>query len=112
LGADELAQVRRYAHALTEHPGVGPSRWTFWLLGSDTKDEIGGELQQQDRAWGHVTRADKYDCAPALANCSPGTCCIPKAPPPTPPSKTSGPTHHPDEDRNGSEPRSATSDHD
>ncbi len=40
LGADELAQVRRYAHALSEHPGAGPSRWTFWLIGSDTKDEI------------------------------------------------------------------------
>lgn len=61
LGADELAQVRRYAHALSEHPGAGPSRWTFWLIGSDTKDEIRGELQQQDREWGHVTRADKYD---------------------------------------------------
>jgi len=40
LGADELTQVRRYAHALTEHPGVGPSRWTFWLLGSQTKEEL------------------------------------------------------------------------
>jgi hypothetical protein len=61
LGADELTQVRRYAHALTEHPGAGPSRWTFWLIGSDTKVEISGELQQQDRPWGHVTRAEKYD---------------------------------------------------
>ena len=61
LGAEELAQVRRYAYALTEHPGAGPSRWTFWLIGSDTKDEISGELQQQDRPWGHVTRAEKYD---------------------------------------------------
>ncbi len=61
LGADELAQVRRYAHALSEHAGAGPARWTFWLVGADTTDEIGGELQQQDREWGHVTRAEKYD---------------------------------------------------
>ena len=41
LGPQELAEVRRYAHALSEHPGSGPSRWTFWLVGSETKDEIG-----------------------------------------------------------------------
>ncbi|MHB8245900.1 MAG: hypothetical protein ACYDGN_11215 [Acidimicrobiales bacterium] len=61
LGAAELAQLRRYAHPLTEHRGVGPSRWTFWLVGADTQPEIGGELQQQDRPWGHVIRAEKYD---------------------------------------------------
>ena len=61
LGSAELTQVRRYAHALSEHPGAGPTRWTFWLVGSDTKDEIGGELEPQDREWGHVTRAQKYD---------------------------------------------------
>jgi hypothetical protein len=61
LGPQELAQVRRYAHALSEHSGSGPSRWTFWLVGSETKDEIAGELEQQDRDWGHVTKAAKYD---------------------------------------------------
>ena len=61
LGSTELTQVRRYAHTLSEHPGAGPTRWTFWLVGSDTKDEIGGELEPQDREWGHVTRAPKYD---------------------------------------------------
>lgn len=61
LGHGELTQVKNYAHALSEHPGAGPSRWTFWLVGADTKDEIGGELKQSDREWGHVIRADKYD---------------------------------------------------
>jgi hypothetical protein len=31
------------------------------LVGSETKDEIAGELEQQDRDWGHVTKAPKYD---------------------------------------------------
>lgn len=61
LGPAELTQVKNYAYALSEHPGAGPSRWTFWLIGADTRDEIGGELKQQDREWGHVIRADKYD---------------------------------------------------
>jgi hypothetical protein len=30
-------------------------------VGSNTKDEIGGELEPQDREWGHVTRTAKYD---------------------------------------------------
>jgi hypothetical protein len=33
----------------------------FWLVGSDTKDEIRGDLEQQDREWGHITRAQKFD---------------------------------------------------
>jgi hypothetical protein len=53
--------VRRYARALSDHPGAGPSRWSFWVVGSDIKDEIGGEVEPQDREWGHVTRAAKYD---------------------------------------------------
>lgn len=31
LGDQELTQVKRYARALTEHPGVGQSQWRFWL---------------------------------------------------------------------------------
>ena len=61
LGPAELTQVKNYAYALSEHPGAGPSGWTFWLIGADTRDEIGGELKQQDREWGHVIRADRYD---------------------------------------------------
>ncbi|MDQ6782205.1 MAG: hypothetical protein M3063_01910, partial [Actinomycetota bacterium] len=50
-----------YARALTEHPGAGPSRWSFWLVGSDMRDEIAGELEQRDRDWGHIIKAEKYD---------------------------------------------------
>lgn len=31
LGDQELTQVKRYARALTEHPGFGQSQWRFWL---------------------------------------------------------------------------------
>jgi hypothetical protein len=62
LGDAQLTQVKRYARALSGHPGVGPSRWTFWLIGADIKDdEIGGELEQTDREWGHVIATEKYD---------------------------------------------------
>lgn len=61
LNEPELAQVRKYARKLTEHAGVGPSRWTFWLIGADVRNEISGELEQEDREWGHVTKHAKYD---------------------------------------------------
>jgi hypothetical protein len=61
LGEEELVQVKKYAHALTEHPGAGPSRWTFWLVGSETKAVLDGDLTQVGRKWGHVTEAPKYD---------------------------------------------------
>jgi hypothetical protein len=62
LGDEQLTQVKRYARALTVHPGVGPSHWTFWLVGADIKDhEIGGELDQKGREWGHVIATEKYD---------------------------------------------------
>lgn len=61
LGDQELTQVKRYARALTEHPGVGQSQWSFWLVGADIKDELTGDLTQKDRGWGHVISAEKYD---------------------------------------------------
>jgi hypothetical protein len=61
LGDKELGQIKRYARALAGHPGVGESKWTFWLVGSDVRDEIAGDLQQTDRDWGHVIATDKYD---------------------------------------------------
>jgi hypothetical protein len=61
LGDKELAQVKRYARALTAHPGAGPSKWTFWLVGSDYKSEIEGDLTQADRPWGHVIKLPEYD---------------------------------------------------
>lgn len=61
LGDKELTQIRRYARALAGHPGVGPSRWTFWLVGSEPHEDIKGELKQQDREWGHISKAENYD---------------------------------------------------
>jgi hypothetical protein len=61
LGNDELAQIRRYASALSSHAGVGPSKWAFWLVGADTRPEIEGQLNQRDRAWGHIESGDDYE---------------------------------------------------
>ena len=61
LGDAELTQVKRYARALANHPGVGPSRWKFWLIGSDIKPEVEDDLKPQDRAWGHIINATNYD---------------------------------------------------
>jgi hypothetical protein len=57
----ELSQVRGYASALTNHAGVGPSRWTFWLVGASCHSEINGQLEQRDRSWGHIETHDEYD---------------------------------------------------
>ncbi|MGH9056132.1 MAG: ATP-binding protein [Acidimicrobiales bacterium] len=61
LGTSELSQVKGYAQALAGNAAAGPGRWTFWLVGSDTKDEIADELEQQGREWGHVIRRQNYD---------------------------------------------------
>jgi hypothetical protein len=61
LGDQELTQIKRYAQAITDHPGVGSSQWSFWLVGADIKPEIKGDLVQKDREWGHVIANEKYD---------------------------------------------------
>lgn len=61
LGDEQLTQVKKYARALSEHPAVGPSHWTFWLVGADTAAGMDSELQQKGREWGHIIAADKYD---------------------------------------------------
>jgi len=57
----ELGQIRGYAGALSSHPGVKPGKWTFWLVGADCHSEIKGQLEQRDRAWGHIEAHDDYD---------------------------------------------------
>jgi hypothetical protein len=61
LGDDQLTQVRKYARALSEHPAVGPSHWTFWLVGSDVVEGMDSELQQIGREWGHLVATERYD---------------------------------------------------
>ncbi len=61
LGDEEFTQIRKYARALTGHPGVGKSQWSFWLVGSNIKDELKGDLSQKDREWGHVIANERYD---------------------------------------------------
>jgi hypothetical protein len=57
----ELLQVRGYARTLSKHNGVGPSKWTFWLVGAEYADEIEDELRQDDRPWGHIVNSAAYD---------------------------------------------------
>lgn len=61
LGQPELAQIKGYAKALSEHPAVGPGRWEFWLVGSAIKPEIEDDLGQSYRDYGHVLQTDNYD---------------------------------------------------
>jgi hypothetical protein len=61
LGQKELQQIKGYAAALSKHSGAGPSRWTFWLVGSGCSKDIEDELQQSGRRWGHVIETDRYD---------------------------------------------------
>lgn len=62
LGNKEAAQIRNYASALSTHSGVGPGRWTFWLVGATLNEkEIRGQVEQRDRAWGHIETTDHHD---------------------------------------------------
>jgi len=64
LGDEELTQVRKYARALTSHPGAGPSHWTFWLVGSEVKtgrESIESELNQKNRQHGHIAETEHFD---------------------------------------------------
>jgi hypothetical protein len=49
------------ASRLGKHNGVGPSKWTFWLVGAEYADEIEDELRQEDRPWGHIVNSAAYD---------------------------------------------------
>lgn len=61
LGNKEVGQIRGYASALSKHKGVGPSKWTFWLIGASYSSEIHGQLEQRDRAWGHIESTNEHD---------------------------------------------------
>ncbi|ANZ35909.1 hypothetical protein BBK82_07245 [Lentzea guizhouensis] len=61
IGDKELTQVKTYARTLSKHPAVGASRWTFWLVGADIGDDIEEDVNQVDRAQGHVVKAKNYD---------------------------------------------------
>ena len=61
LRAEHLTQVKSYAAALARHEGVSAERWEFWLVGTSTHDEIEGDMEQDDRARGHIIRSRQYD---------------------------------------------------
>ena len=53
--------MKKYARALANSPAAGPTRWKFWIVGSEIKSEVEDELKPQDRAWGHIMNASNYD---------------------------------------------------
>jgi Histidine kinase-, DNA gyrase B-, and HSP90-like ATPase len=60
IGESELAQVKRYARGLAAHPGGGTAKWSFYVVGASCSDEIDADMNQANRAWGHVIEGD-YD---------------------------------------------------
>jgi hypothetical protein len=46
---------------LTNHAGVRPGKWTFWLVGASVHKDINSQVEQRDRAWGHIEAHDGYD---------------------------------------------------
>jgi hypothetical protein len=62
LGINEAQQITGYATRLAEHPGLGTSKWTFILIGSEIKDELKPQLNQPNRDKGEFMRApeDKF----------------------------------------------------
>jgi Histidine kinase-, DNA gyrase B-, and HSP90-like ATPase len=61
LNNKELGQIRTYASKLTNHAGVRPGKWTFWLVGADVHKDISSQVEQRDRAWGHIEAHEDYD---------------------------------------------------
>ena len=61
LNNKELGQIRTYASKLTNHAGVRPGKWTFWLVGASVHKDINSQVEQRDRAWGHIEAHDSYD---------------------------------------------------
>ena len=61
IGDKELAQVRKYAKTLSGHPGTGPAKWAFWVVGTKTDPDIEPDMTQIGRVRGHVDEAELYD---------------------------------------------------
>lgn len=61
LSGKELLQVQGYAGALSRHPSLGTTKWTFWLVGTDWDKDLEEQAHQSDRAIGHVAAHPRYD---------------------------------------------------
>jgi hypothetical protein len=56
VGAEQVEQVQRYARALSRHPGTGPGKWIFWLVGATIDPAFEPDMPQEGREWGNVVR--------------------------------------------------------
>jgi hypothetical protein len=61
LSSKELVQVQGYARALTKHPSLGTTKWTFWLVGTDWDEDLEDQAHQTDRVVGHIVANSRYD---------------------------------------------------
>ena len=56
VGANEVEQVRGYARALSQHAGIGPGKWVFWLVGATIDPAFEPEMRQEGREYGNIMR--------------------------------------------------------
>jgi len=61
LGFAEYNQINGYANRLSSSQGLGPSKWTYILIGSGIKEELKSQMEQTDRNWGHLVKNDQFD---------------------------------------------------
>jgi hypothetical protein len=63
ISLDEISQVKRYASKVVNNRYFDKSKthWTFVALSDDIAADAEGEVNQQDRESGHVTRGKDYD---------------------------------------------------
>ncbi len=63
LGLDELSQIRRYASTVskTKYFDKEKTKWVFVIIGTELNDDAKSECNQTDRAYGLITRGDKYE---------------------------------------------------
>ena len=63
ISLDEISQVKRYAGKVVNNRYFDKSKthWTFVALSDDIAADAEGEVNQQDREPGHVTRGKDYD---------------------------------------------------
>ena len=60
LGVEEAQQITGYANRLTSSGGLGPSKWTFILIGSEIGSELKPQLNQPGRDLGEFMRGDGF----------------------------------------------------
>ncbi|MCD0444243.1 ATP-binding protein [Glycomyces sp. A-F 0318] len=61
IGETELSQIKKYAHAVHKDArfATTDTRWEFWIIGDDVKDEIELDINQQNRDPGVAVQTER-----------------------------------------------------